>query len=116
MLFCQKNDVKLHGFIIGMMPYIYRTNPGDYNDLVINMNRANGSPSWWGEWRGIRTNRHTYAVQYYKGTVNKWLYDNDQDPFQMSPIHNEELFAEFDARVRKWLHPADPFSTLVGWE
>lgn len=99
---------------IAMMPTIKRLSDEDYGALGT-VERVQGSPSWWGEWRGIRTRRHTYAIQYHHGRVHRHLYDNLEDPYQMHPIEDSALWAEFDARVQRWLHPQDPFPRWVGW-
>ena len=57
------------------------------------------------EWRGVRTHRYTYA-RHYDGTG--WLlYDNDNDPYQMNNlIDNEDsqnLRAELEAELQRWL-------------
>ena len=100
---------------IAMMPTINRISDTDYGNIEIIPLAPNTSPSWWGEWRGLRTPQYTYAVQFHEGEVRRHLYDNLADPYQMSPIHDETLFAEFDHRVQRWLHPADPFPDWVGW-
>jgi len=58
-----------------------------------------------GEWRGVRTARHTYA-RWTDGTP--WvLYDNETDPYQMhnlaaSPEH-AALREQLDAELQAWL-------------
>jgi len=43
-----------------------------------------------GEWRGIRTQRHTYVVQITKGKIVRYLYDLVNDPYQMKPLKTEQ--------------------------
>ena len=100
---------------IAMMPMINRISDADYSEIEIIPLVPNTSPSWWGEWRGLRTPQYTYAVQFHEGKVHRHLYDNLVDPYQMNPIYDEGLFAALDQRVQRWLHPADPFPTWVDW-
>ena len=61
--------------------------------------------------RGVRTDRHTYAV----AADGRWcLYDNREDPFQMHNLIDEpkasKLRGEMDGLVLDWLKKAgDPF-------
>jgi arylsulfatase A-like enzyme len=100
---------------IAMLPSINRLSDNDYSQIEIIPLKPGTSPSWWGEWRGVRTPRYTYAVQFHQGQVRRYLYDNQADPYQMNPIADDSLFAEFDNRVQRWLHPDDPFWAWVGW-
>ena len=43
-------------------------------------------------------------------------YDNQVDPYQMSPIQDDTLYREFDNRLRRWIDPQDPFPMWVGWQ
>jgi arylsulfatase A-like enzyme len=57
------------------------------------------------EWRGVRTHRYTYA-RHYDGTG--WLlYDNDNDPYQLNNLIDDEdsqdLRAELEAELQRWL-------------
>ena len=56
---------------IAMMPQINRRSDDDYSDIEIVPLVPNTSPSWWGEWRGIRTPQYTYAVQFHEGEVRQ---------------------------------------------
>ena len=64
------------------------------------------------EWRGVRTHRHTYA-RHYDGTG--WLlYDNDNDPYQLNNLiddeNSQDLRAELEADLQQWLTRInDPF-------
>ena len=68
-------------------------------------------------WRGIRTQRHTYVVNhgYTPGEMQvRLLYDNEKDPYQMSPLVitelNQDLVQEYEARLREYLDmQQDPF-------
>ncbi len=100
---------------ICMIPTINRLSDEDYSEIEIILLVPNTSPSWWGEWRGIRTIQYTYAVQFFEGHVYRHLYNNINDPYQMNPIVNQDLFSEFDIQVQASLHPCDPFTEWVGW-
>lgn len=64
------------------------------------------------EWRGVRTQRHTYA-RHLDGTP--WvLYDNLADPYQLVNLldvpGHEPLLASLEAELQGWLQRAgDPF-------
>jgi arylsulfatase A-like enzyme len=64
------------------------------------------------EWRGVRTHRYTYARHYDgKGWM---LYDNDNDPYQLNNLiddeDSQELRAELEADLQQWLTRInDPF-------
>ena len=57
-----------------------------------------------GEWRGVRTERYTYA-RFLKG--EGWvLYDNEKDPYQMRNLINESSAAsvrkDLEAEMTRW--------------
>jgi arylsulfatase A-like enzyme len=54
----------------------------------------------WPEWRGVRTKRHTYCA-WLDGEEE--LYDNEQDPHQMTNLAGDEAAAELLARMRATL-------------
>ena len=64
------------------------------------------------EWRGVRTHRYTYA-RHYDGTG--WLlYDNDNDPYQLNNLIDDEdsqnLRDELETDLQQWLTRInDPF-------
>jgi len=64
-------------------------------------------------WRGVRTERYTYARWLQGGTL---LYDTANDPYQLrnlalEPGH-EVLLAEMEAELQGWLERLDdPFTT-----
>jgi arylsulfatase A-like enzyme len=61
--------------------------------------------------RGVRTDRHTYAV----AEDGRWLlYDNHEDPFQMHNLVDDasaaKLIGDLDGLMLDWLKTAhDPF-------
>ena len=57
-----------------------------------------------GEWRGVRTDRYTYA----RGRTKGWLlFDNEKDPHQMNNLIDKpeakEAQAEMEAELQEWL-------------
>jgi len=82
----------------GMTPYDFPDERGQY-------------------WRGVRTARYTYAVVdgtarsiYHGGRgprfpdgVNRVLFDNEADPYQMQPMHRHPVMDDLHAALRHWL-------------
>ncbi len=68
---------------------------------------------WVGFWRGLRTTRWTYA-RWLSGDV--WLFDRENDPFEMknlagSPEH-KEIQVQLEQRLQQWIMDTDdPFET-----
>jgi arylsulfatase A-like enzyme len=67
-------------------------------------------------YRGVRTRRYTYTV-YAKG---EWfLYDNQQDPYQLKNLVNDPAYAEVKAELRKeldaWLAKAENPYLPAAW-
>lgn len=71
-------------------------------------------------WRGIRTNRYTYVLEVGykpnpKPAVIRYLYDNQRDPLQLSPLQletekNGKIGRELEKRVMDWMEKQkDPF-------
>jgi arylsulfatase A-like enzyme len=63
-----------------------------------------------GEWRGVITEKYTYA----RFRENPWvLYDDENDPYQLENlIDNGDLVGELDKELTKWLEKLnDPFET-----
>jgi arylsulfatase A-like enzyme len=72
----------------------------------------------YGDWRGIRTPRHTYAVSWRylsdRDRLRVMLYDHEADPYQQKPIRGEDWsspqFKPFhDALVAELEAVGDPF-------
>jgi arylsulfatase A-like enzyme len=63
-----------------------------------------------GEWRGVITEKYTYARFREKPWV---LYDDENDPYQLENlIDNGDLVDELDKELTKWLEKLDdPFET-----
>jgi arylsulfatase A-like enzyme len=64
--------------------------------------------------RGIRTNRHTYAI----ANDGRWcLYDNQEDPFQQKNLVDEvstvELRKNLEKRILNWMKQADDSFPLM---
>ena len=57
-----------------------------------------------GEWRGVRTQRYTYARWRNSGWV---LFDNEKDPYQTSNLIDKpeakEIQAKMEAELQKWM-------------
>jgi arylsulfatase A-like enzyme len=59
-------------------------------------------------WRGVRTQRHTYA----RSVDGPWvLYDNDADPYQLNNLVDDPaagpLRNELDAELERWMERLD---------
>jgi arylsulfatase A-like enzyme len=82
--------------------FIMRYNPGTLADV-------DGLENWW----GVRTLDYTYARMVQGAGVMPWiLYDNQNDPFQMTNLINDPAYsgiqAELDAVLSDWLMPVSP--------
>ena len=61
-------------------------------------------------WRAIRTKQYTYAINRgytMANGIERLLYDNINDPYQMNPIRlndcsENEVAAELEAKLREW--------------
>jgi arylsulfatase A-like enzyme len=66
-------------------------------------------------YRGLRTRRYTYVVERRPNQVERLLYDNEKDPFQLHPIRSETapanpLMRELENELAKTLKRMnDPF-------
>ena len=69
------------------------------------------------EWRGVRTARYTYA----RGKDRAWLlYDNRNDPYQMSNLAGKPeakaVQTKLDAELQTWLKKiGDDFASADEW-
>jgi arylsulfatase A-like enzyme len=68
---------------------------------------------WVGFWRGLRTHRWTYA-RWLSGDV--WLFDRENDPFEMENLagkpEHKEIQAQLEQRLQRWfVDTDDPFET-----
>jgi arylsulfatase A-like enzyme len=66
-----------------------------------------------GDWRGVRTLDYTYARRVEAAGVTPWvLYDNRNDPYQMTNLINDpgysDIQAELDAVLNDWLSRVSP--------
>ncbi len=69
---------------------------------------------WVGFWRGIRTNRWTYARWFDTGDV--LLFDRESDPYEMTNLAGNPGHADvrqrLEERLKRWMEEtADPFET-----
>lgn len=86
------------------------------DESVFLMNMANGWPDrfqWVGDWRGVRTERYTYA-RWYHGERESWLFDRLEDPLEMVNLAGSSAakpaIEEMEARLHRWMEATgDPF-------
>lgn len=79
-------------------------------------NMAHGWPNregWVGRWRGVRTERYTYA-RWYANERGPWLFDRSADPLEMVNLaHAAEArpaVEEMEERLHRWMEATrDPF-------
>ena len=67
-----------------------------------------------GDWRGVRTLDYTYARSVEAAGVRPWLlYDNRNDPYQMTNLINDPGYsgiqADLDALLSDWLFWLGPY-------
>ena len=67
-------------------------------------------------YRGVKTDRYTYVVQNEDFQLTRYLYDNQEDPYQINPIifkENEiknKLAMQLETELKNWLKRTnDPF-------
>lgn len=86
------------------------------NESVYLMNMAHGWPNrdaWVGRWRGVRTDRYTYA-RWYDNERGPWLFDRELDPLETRNIigsaEARPAVEEMEARLHRWMEAtSDPF-------
>ena len=86
------------------------------NDSVYLMNMGNGWPNrlaWVGRWRGVRTERYTYA-RWFDHERGPWLFDRREDPLETHNIFGARearpVVEEMEARLHRWMEATgDPF-------
>lgn len=71
-------------------------------------------------WRGVRTKRYTYVVNKgyapSEGKLERYLYDNEKDPYQKNPLKlnsvlENPIALELEGELKKWLVKLkDPFT------
>ena len=80
------------------------------------MNMANGWPDrhqWVGRWRGVRTERYTYA-RWFNNERGPWLFDRESDPLEKRNIvyssESRSAVEEMEIRLHRWMEATgDPF-------
>jgi arylsulfatase A-like enzyme len=103
---------RLHGQDFAMM-MMGRAQPTVESLYLMDMVRMDESDIQnLGEWRGVRTPRHTYARQVTDQGSRPWLlYDNIADPYQLDNLVDDPahaaLRAELDAEVDAWQQRVD---------
>ena len=86
------------------------------NESVYLMNMGNGWPNrhgWVGRWRGVRTERYTYA-RWFDNERGPWLFDREEDPLETRNIVDlaeaRGAVEEMEARLHRWMEATgDPF-------
>lgn len=64
-----------------------------------------GPTAIWGngsEWRGLRTQKWTYAV--YKRDGAELLFDNEADPFQTANLASDTLYSSVKDALKNEMH------------
>jgi hypothetical protein len=67
--------------------------------------------------RGLRTQRHTFAIKKRRGKKTVVLYDNREDPFQLTNVadNNPQLVRELTDELGQWLEKTkDPWPETTG--
>lgn len=80
------------------------------------MNMANGWPNrygWVGRWRGVRSERYTYA-RWFDNERGPWLFDREADPLEMRNLagsdEGREAQEEMEESLHRWMEAThDPF-------
>lgn len=80
------------------------------------MNMAKGWPNrygWVGRWRGVRTERYTYA-RWFENERGPWLFDREADPLEMTnlaeSVEGQAAVEEMEERMHRWMEgTSDPF-------
>ena len=93
------------------LSHVVRGEKGPVPDSVYLQILGPGWPhrgDWVGFWRGLRTDRWVYA-RWKNGDV--WLFDRDNDPFEMrnlaeNPDH-KDIQAWLEQRLRRWIKDTD---------
>ena len=86
------------------------------SDSVYIQNMAHGWPNrdgWVGRWRGVRTERWTYA-RWFANERGPWLFDRQEDPLEMNNLANSAearpTLEEMEVRLHRWMEAThDPF-------
>lgn len=89
--------------------------PGGSESVYL-QNMAHGWPirdGWVGRWRGVRTERWTYA-RWFGNERGPWLFDRSEDPLEMVNLVDsaDARFAleEMEERLHRWMEAThDPF-------
>jgi arylsulfatase A-like enzyme len=89
--------------------------PGGCDSAYL-MNMANGWPNrygWVGRWRGVRTERYTYA-RWFENERGPWLFDREADPLEMKNVAESSearpVVEEMEERMHRWMEGTqDPF-------
>ncbi|MBV7333541.1 sulfatase [Chloroflexi bacterium TSY] len=97
------------------VPHDTESTPGG-SDSVFLQNMAHGWPNrdgWVGRWRGVRTDRWTYA-RWFGNERGPWLFDRSEDPLEMVNLADSAearpALEEMECRLHRWMEAThDPF-------
>ena len=89
--------------------------PGGSESVYL-QNMAHGWPNrdgWVGRWRGVRTERWTYA-RWYANERGPWLFDRSEDPLEIVNLADaaqaRSALEEMEERLHRWMEGTrDPF-------
>ena len=99
----------------GEAPADTELTPGGSESVYL-QNMAHGWPNrdgWVGRWRGVRTERYTYA-RWFANERGPWLFDRQEDPLEMVNLANSAearpALQEMEERLHRWMEGTkDPF-------
>ena len=99
----------------GEAPADTELTPGGSESVYL-QNMAHGWPNrdgWVGRWRGVRTERYTYA-RWFANERGPWLFDRQEDPLEMVNLANSTearpVLQEMEERLHRWMEGTkDPF-------
>ncbi len=98
------------------LSHVFKGQAGSVPDSVLLMSIRPGTLPYGndaGDWRGVRTLDYTYARRVEEAGLTPWLlYDNRNDPYQMTNLINDPghsgIRAELDAVLDDWLIWVNP--------
>ena len=99
----------------GEAPTDTELTPGGSESVYL-QNMAHGWPNrdgWVGRWRGVRTERYTYA-RWFANERGPYLFDRQEDPLEMVNLANSAearpALQEMEERLHRWMEGTkDPF-------
>jgi arylsulfatase A-like enzyme len=112
-------DLEIPSMVQGIdLSHVLLGQQGATPDSLYLMNMGVGWPDrteWMGFWRGVRTDRWTYA-RWLGDTQPRLLFDIQADPHQLKNLAGQDAHADIqrqlEARLSQWIaQTADPFQT-----